>query len=287
MEVAVDGTTAIIAVVVFAGLIAGLIANRYVRPYAKSEVQGIKLETMIGPIVSITVLLLAFTLVTVYGGYQRALAASQDEARKVDNLYESAGFLKGPEKITIQSAMACYARAVANYEWPAMAEGKTGANVGTWSWQSEIGLKQALFADDDASAVLGAIITADRDRGETRSRRLSESTPAIPDAIKFFFLFCAVMAIFALATFTLPYVRRRVQVGVLVILSTLFIMFMVLITELDAPFYSIAKIPPTDITRVADDMGETFAEENPGKALPCDETGQEIPGMAITELPKS
>lgn len=286
MEIAIDTTTVIIAVVVFLALIAGLIANRFVRPYAKSEVQGIKLETMIGPIVSITVLLLAFTLVTVFGGYQRALAASQNEARKVDNLYESAGFLKGPEKITIQSAMACYARAVAFYEWPAMAEGKTGANVGTWAWQSELGLKQAIFADDDASAALSAVISADRDRGETRSQRLSESSPAIPDAVKFFFLFCAVMAIFALAAFTLPYVRRRVQIGILVILSTLFIMFMVLITELDAPFYGIAKIPPTDITRVANDLSETFEEENPGKTLPCDETGAEIPGRAITELPK-
>lgn len=287
MEIAIDQTTVIIALVVATALLAGLIANRWVRPYAKSEVQGIKLETMIGPIVSITVLLLAFTLVTVYGGYQRAHLASQEEARKVDNLFEAAGFLKGPERLTIQSAMACYALSVTNYEWPAMAAGGVGKEVGVWSWQSEIGLKQALRTDDDSSAVLGALITADRDRGETRSRRLSESQPAIPDALKFFFLFCAAMALFALATFTLPTVRRRVQIGVLIILAIIFVMFMTLIKELDEPYYGLAQIAPTDISRVADDLTETYLDENPGKALPCDETGKEIPGKAITELPRN
>lgn len=283
MEIAIDQTTIIIALVVIAALVAGLIANRWVRPYAKTEVQGIKLETMIGPIVSITVLLLAFTLVTVYGGYQRALAASQEESRKVDNLYEAAGFLKGSERIVIQSAMACYATAVANYEWEAMAEGGVAPEVSPWSRQSEIGIKQAVQSDSDASAILSALISADRERGETRSKRLSESQPAVPDALKFFFLFCAGMALFALAAFTLPYVRRRVQIGVLIVLATLFIMFMVLIKELDEPYYDLASIPPTDITRVAASLTEDYQEENPDKPLPCDETGREIPGAAITE----
>ncbi len=280
MQIAVDQTTVIIGIVVIAAMVAGIIVNRWVRPHAKSEVQGIKLETMIGPIVSITVLLLAFTLVTVYGGYQRAQQASQDEARKVDFLFESAGYLKGPERVTIQAATTCYALAVANYEWAAMGQGGVAKEVGAWPWQIETGLKQTVRADNDPSPVLSAILTADKERAESRSRRLSESQPAVPNALKFFFLFCAASALFALGAFTLPYVRRRVQIGVLVILSTLFIMFMVLINELDEPFYGLASIPPTDITRVAGNLTEDFADENPGQELPCDETGKEIPGKA-------
>jgi type IV secretion system protein VirB2 len=42
--------TIIITLAVGAALIVGLIANRYVRPFAKTEVQGVKLETLTGPI---------------------------------------------------------------------------------------------------------------------------------------------------------------------------------------------------------------------------------------------
>lgn len=276
MQVAVDQTTIVIAVVVALALIAGVVANRWVRPHAKSEVQGIKLETMIGPIVSITVLLLAFTLVTVYGGYQRAQVAAQDEARKVDQLFDTAGYLRGEQRIGIQAATTCYALAVANYEWDAMAAGSVAPEVSPWPAMIGDGIAKTARSDSESSALLGAILTSDRERAETRSRRLSEAQPAVPDALKFFFLFCAAMAIFALGAFTLPYVRRRVQIGILVILATLFIMFMVLIKELDEPFYGLAVVPPTDITRVAGSLSEDFVESHPGVPLPCDNSGVQI-----------
>lgn len=63
MQIAIDQTTIIIALVVVAALIAGLIANRWVRPYAKTEAR---------------------------------LGSQPRRVPQGDNLYEAAGFLKDP-----------------------------------------------------------------------------------------------------------------------------------------------------------------------------------------------
>lgn len=259
--------------IVILALVAGLVANRWVRPFAKTEVQGIKLETMIGPVVTITVLLLAFSLVTVFASFQRAQVSASDEARKVDYLFELGQYLKGAERITIESATVCYALAVTNHEWETMAEGRTAPQVSPWTRQMRAGYASLIDADQTPSPVLSAILTADRDRGEARSRRLTEARPTIPAAVKFLFVLSASLAIFALGTFTLPYVRRRVQIGILVILSFLFVAFMSTIAELDEPYQGVIAVPAEDMARVAGDLSEDYAEENPDRPLPCDETG--------------
>jgi cytochrome bd-type quinol oxidase subunit 2 len=85
-----DYSIVVIGGIVATALICGLMANRYVRPFAKTEVQGVKLEALVGPVVSLTVLLLAFTLVTVYGSFLRAQTSAAEETRKVDYQFEMA-----------------------------------------------------------------------------------------------------------------------------------------------------------------------------------------------------
>jgi hypothetical protein len=46
-------TVAVVIVVLGAALLAGLVANRRVRPFAKTEVQGVKLELLISPLLAI------------------------------------------------------------------------------------------------------------------------------------------------------------------------------------------------------------------------------------------
>lgn len=271
-----DGTFILIAALVGIALGAGLFANRYVRPFAKSEVQGVKLEALVGPIVSITVLLIAFTLVQVFGSYQRAEMSAADEARKVDYLYEMANYLDEPERQALSAATVCYALAVSNYEWPAMAEtGGTAREVSPWT--AAMREQYALMVDSEApSSVQGQIFVADRDRGELRSKRLTEARPAIPTEMKVLLLFTASVGIFALATFTLPNVRRRVQVGVLCTLGLVFVLFLTVMNDMDSPFSGLVRVVPTDITRVSGDLSEDFAEDFPGAPLPCDETGKAL-----------
>ncbi|KAB7746521.1 hypothetical protein GA707_03265 [Nostocoides sp. F2B08] len=79
-------------------IVAGMFANRFVRPFATTEVQGVKLEALVGPLVSLTVLLLAFTLVTIFGSFQRAQFSASEEARKVDHQFEMAQLASEPQR---------------------------------------------------------------------------------------------------------------------------------------------------------------------------------------------
>lgn len=271
-----DTNLPMIAVIVGAALIAGLFANRYVRPFAKSEVQGVKLEALVGPFVSLTVLLLAFTLVTVFASFQRAQTSAAEEARKVDHQFEMAQYLNEPERQNLSAATTCYALAVANYEWDSMAQGRTASQVSPWTGQMRDAYAFMVKDEEVASSVMSAIFTADRDRGEARSKRLTESRPAVPIELKFLLIFTASIGIFALATFTLPSVRRRVQIGALTGLAIVFVLFLAVITDMDESYSGIVSVPPVDIVRVAGDLLEDYQEEYPQTPLPCDETGQEV-----------
>lgn len=265
----------VIAGIIIAALLVGLVANRFVRPFATSEVQGVKLETLTGPIVSVTVLLLAFTLVTVYQSYLRGQTAAADEARKVDHQFEVGQLLPEPQRQQLTAAITCYAAAVAAYEWETMEQGRTAPEVSPWTRRVRATLSGLVARDDVASPVLSALLTADRDRGEARSRRLTEAQPAIPIELKTLLVLTASLGILVLATFTLGSVNRRVQVGVLTVLSLVFIVFLVAITDLDRPYGGWIAVPPSDIARVAGDLSGDWAEDYPAAALPCDVTGRQ------------
>lgn len=269
-----DYSGLVIAGVVITALVVGLIANRFVRPFAKSEVQGVKLEALVGPIVSLTVLLLAFTTVTVYASYQRAQQSASDEARKVDNQFEMAAYLKEPERREVLSGITCYGLAVTNYEWQTMSESKTAPEVSPWTKQIRAGYAKMAAADNVPSSVMSALFTADRDRGEARSKRLTEARPAVPNEIKFLLVMSASLGILALATFTLGYVSRTVQIGVLSILALVFILFLAAITDMDRPYDGLIAVSNEDITRVSASMVEDYEALYPGEPLPCDESGK-------------
>lgn len=264
-----------VAVVVGSALLCGLLANRRVRPFAESEIQGVKLETLVAPLVSLAVVLMAFTLVTVFASFQRAAAGASDEARKVDHQYEMAGYLGQPEGEQVAAATTCYALAVMNYEWTTMREGRTAPEVSPWTRMMHAGYNQ-MAANETYSPVASLLLTADRDRGEARSRRLTEARPAIPLVLVVLLVLTASAGVFALATFTLPYVHRGVQIGVLGLLAASFVLMLGVMRDLDQPYDGLAVVPNTDIARVAGDLLEDFAEDYPSAALPCDDTGRQL-----------
>jgi hypothetical protein len=262
--------------VVGAALAAGLLANRWVRPFADSEVKGVKLEALVGPIMSLTVLLVAFTLVNVFASYNRAVQSAAEEARKVDFLYELGGYVPDAAiQVELQSGVACYAAAVSGPEWDVMADGRTSPAVSPWTRQIRGSIDQ-VTQSETPSPVISAVLTADKERGEARSRRLTEARPAVPTLLYWLLIASAAIGVFALATFTLPYVSRRVQFGVLVLLAVLLSLFIGMIRDLDRPYDGLISVEATDMTRVAGDLAEDWAEDHPGIPLPCDDRGESI-----------
>ncbi|MCX4985967.1 hypothetical protein [Streptomyces sp. NBC_00572] len=126
---------AVVIIVAVLALLAGLAANRWLRPRLLSEDDdtGMAVKDPVGPLLTLTVLLLAFVLVTANGSYGKAEVASRGEARALDQLVETAEYAPEAQRAQIQSAAVCYARAVRTQEWPAMADGKGSLAPSVWS----------------------------------------------------------------------------------------------------------------------------------------------------------
>ncbi|MFJ3817158.1 hypothetical protein [Streptomyces sp. NPDC090056] len=109
---------ALIIIVAALALLAGLAANRFLRPRLLSEDDdtGMAVKDLVGPLLTLTVLLLAFVLVTANGSYGKAEVASRGEAKAVDQLVEAAEYAPAAQKAAIQADAVCYARAVRTRE---------------------------------------------------------------------------------------------------------------------------------------------------------------------------
>ena len=170
----------LIIVVVLAGFLAvGLLANRWVRPFAKSEVQGVKLELLVSPLLTLTVLLLAFMLVQVFAGYKASRDAAALEAGRVVFESELAGYYEDPVAQPMQANLICYARSVAYQEWPALAtEPLPEPNTSAWAARLDTDLAKLRVIDNGQP--YGTLLTADKERTDGRRLRITQARPAVP-----------------------------------------------------------------------------------------------------------
>ena len=257
-------------------LTAGLIANRYVRPFAKTEVQGVKLELLVSPLLTLTVLLLSFVLVQAFASYNRVRVAEGREASRLAFEYEVAGYYPDEIALPMQEALICYGRSVVNVEWPTLAAGTSLHPLPTgWAEQVDVSLAE-INASGDTGQPYGVLITADRDRGEGRRLRITEADPSVPQAVTILMIVVTAAALAAIATFTLPYISRRVQIGALIVMATVFMSMHWTIYEIDHKFEGGVQVEPTDLTLLTGAMSDQFAERHPDVALPCDERGEPL-----------
>ncbi|HDY83927.1 MAG: hypothetical protein DRQ65_05195 [Gammaproteobacteria bacterium] len=267
--------------VLAAAVIVGVIANTRVRPYAKSEVQGVKLELMVSPLLALTTLLLAFVLVQVFTSYNRAKLSAGDEAGRVAGEFRLLQYLNDEHTITGQSALICYARAVVNLEWPIMAESNMEVVPEVSQWGALLTDVLTDVAATRTSQPFGVIISTERDRIDARRRRIAETRPAVPGAVTWLMLGVSAVAILSIATFTLPYVARRVQIGSLTLLTFVFATMQIAILEIDSKYDGWIRVGPEEMELISKVMEQHFVDHYPDFVLPCDADGQK-PGAKHT-----
>ncbi|MGW3917689.1 bestrophin-like domain, partial [Streptomyces sp. NPDC005070] len=175
----------LVIVVAAVALVAGLAANRWLRPRLLSEDDdtGMAVKDLVGPLLTLTALLLAFVLVTANGSYDKAEVASRGEARALDQLVETAEHAPETQRAQIQADAVCCARAVRVQEWPAMSDGKGSAAPSVWSTDF-----RQTFRPLEGKPVFGMLIAADNKRSDEREERLTQASASIPSAIFWFLL---------------------------------------------------------------------------------------------------
>ncbi|MFF7456506.1 hypothetical protein [Kitasatospora sp. NPDC008115] len=259
----------LVIVVAVIALLVGLAANRYLRPVLLKEDDdsGMAVKDLVGPLLTLTVLLLAFVLVTANGSYGKAEVASRGEARALDQLVETAEYAPVAQRARLQAGAVCYARAVREQEWPAMADGNGSPAPSVWSTDF-----RQTFAELQGQPVFGMLVAADNKRSDEREERLTQASASIPSAILWFLLATLVITVVALAV-CLPRRNNRGQLITLVVITALLTTTLVLIRDVDRPFGGIIDVKPTAITEVEKQADRDFHANDPTGQLPCDDQG--------------
>ncbi|MFI0976038.1 hypothetical protein ACH4SP_03305 [Streptomyces sp. NPDC021093] len=259
----------LVLVVAVLALCAGLAANRFLRPRLMSDDDaGMAVKDLVGPLLTLTVLLLAFVLVTASGSYGKAEVASRGEARALDQLTEIAEYTPSTERERVQADAVCYARAVRTQEWPAMADRGSGSTAPS-VWSTDV---RRSFGDLEGKPVFGMLIAADNKRSDEREERLTQATASIPSAIFWFLLATLTITVVALGV-CVPRRNNRGQIIVLAVITALLTATLCIIRDVDRPFGGIISVEPTAITEVERQATRDFLANHKDAELPCDSKG--------------
>ncbi|MGW6392534.1 bestrophin-like domain [Streptomyces sp. NPDC055103] len=113
------------------------------------------------------------------------------------------------------------------------------------------------------------MVEAADERSVARQTRLSEAAPAIPPVVYWFMVVSfATIGAFAFA-FGLPVRRGPAHLVLLLVLAGIFTGSLLLIEDIDRPFSGHIHISSTSM----EDTVADFAEDHPGRPLPCDGQG--------------
>ncbi|XIE78587.1 hypothetical protein AB6O49_11560 [Streptomyces sp. SBR177] len=256
-------------VIAVLALLAGLAANRWLRPrlVGDDDDTGMGVKDLVGPLLTMTVLLLSFVLVTANGSFGKAEVASRGEAKALDQIVETAEYAPRAQRERIQADAVCYARAVREQEWPAMSDGKGSAAPSVWSTDF-----RKTFRTLEGKPAFGMLIAADNKRSDEREERLTQATASIPSAIMWFLLATLIITVTALGI-CLPRRNNRGQILTLVVITALLTTALCIIRDVDRPFGGIIDVEPTAIAEAERQAARDFTANHPTSALPCDDQG--------------
>lgn len=167
----------LVIVVVLAGLVAGLIANRFLRQrVVKDDDEGPAPQDILTSVEIFAALLIAIVLVDASVTFSTARNYAADEANVIDNMFESTGYIKeGRFKVGLQSSLVCYSRAVAGPEWDLMSKGDSTVSkvASNWTGTGPHGMRLKFQRMGTEHPLFDTMTSLDRERGDTRRKRLS------------------------------------------------------------------------------------------------------------------
>ncbi|MFF3554172.1 bestrophin-like domain [Streptomyces tsukubensis] len=250
-------------------LLAGLAANRRLRPRLtdRDDAAGLEIRDLVEPLITLTVLLLAFVLVTASSSYGKAETAARSEARALDHLAETAAYAPADRRAALHTQAICYARAVRAQEWPAMSDGEGSPAPGVWS----TGFRQSLHGLQEGP-VFALLVAADNKRSEERDERLTQATASIPATIFWFLLATLAVTVVALGS-CLPRRDNRGHLLAVAAITALLAAALCIIRDVDRPFGGIISVSATAMAEVERQTVRDYRAHSPAGELPCDAEG--------------
>jgi len=267
----------VIVVVLLSGAL-GLLAQRRLAKRVQSESQdsaeGIPLTDLLAPVRILVALVLAFVLFQTFSSYEDASDAANDEAGAVSTEAPAAALLPSPTGPHLVGALRCYTRAVAGPGWASLEATRATSSISSdadarvaaaVAQAQQAGISETLVAD---------VVAAERDRVTARRVRLAEAAPSVPAVVTALLIGIVAITVASTATFADRRIRPSLRVALLGVTTVIFTASLLVVLDLDRPFGGVARIDPTAMLAVEEQLGTTPAGADP----PCDDSGAPLPG---------
>ena len=167
-----------------------------------------------------------------------------------------------------------YARAVSGPGWTSLEATRHTSSI---SSAADARIAAAVAQAQQAgvsTALVADVVAAERSRVEARRVRLAEAEPSVPGIVTVLLIGSVVITVASTAAFADRRIRASLRWTLLVITALIFTASLLVIIDLDRPFGGVAKINPTAMRDVEQQIGATSFGANP----PCDNSGAPLAG---------
>jgi hypothetical protein len=262
--------TAIVVVVlaVTAAFVYNRVAWRPRQAAGRTSDDGLTIAGMIGPLATLSVLLLVFVLVQTYASWSAAGDAETAEATATLLLSREADLVKEPRtRNHVRAAVVCYATSVIHQDWPAMHDRRVSSVPTYWGArirEAAVRLTRT-SAEDNAGEHL---VARDGERASARQERLGEARPTVPGALFLLMVFAVAVTLGMFGAVTERSVGRGVHLVIVGAAGVVLAATLMLVRDLDQPYAGALRRNPTQTEFIR----AQIAPEVHG-ALPCDDGG--------------
>ncbi len=225
--------------------------------------------------------LLGLIVFLAFESYDESRAGAEDEARAVEQQFETAQFMPAAVQPELSRDLTCYARYVVYSEWPRL-EGSGDDDVrevSPWGKAMFRTLKTVEPKTVSEQTAYDKWFDRNADRETARNERIHGAVGVIPGPLWVVLLFSS-LTIFVFMMFFADsrerwYVQALMPAAVVAVMSaTLF-----LISFLDDPFRDgFGGLKPVAMERALDLLEEERLALGQGAALPCDAEGRPVQG---------
>jgi hypothetical protein len=218
--------------------------------------------------------LIAFVIFQAFDSYSTARGAAGAEAVAVQNEAHLAGLFSGKDRRPLLGDLDCYARAVVDFEWPAMRDRETSPAVENWIVRLRNSVQGIRVQTPARQAAFQELLAEDQARSEGRTVRVAEADPIVAAPLWFVLVVGGVLTIAC----ALMFIDRRdsfvVEAILIASVAGLVAASLLIVDFLDHPYRGQAgSIVPSAMNTSL----RVLEGENPGLTPPCSPIGAPRP----------
>lgn len=194
---------------------------------------------MLGTVLAV---MMSFMVVGVWEQYDSAGQNTQVEASTLSDLYHLADALPQPARGRLQADISAYISLVVNVEWPLMTHGGTSWRAHQMAYRIQDVVTHLRTSTEQASLVQSQAITYASQFLDARRQRIHDNRTGIPNVLWSVMIVVAIITI--IFSFYFKVERPLAQHIMVAALTTVIVLIVLLIAELDYPFRGDIAIHP-------------------------------------------